>query len=107
MSRVSHWAVVVGLGVFLCGLQSISPAQDAKDFQITASLVGLPDGNVRTAEPYQPRAYPAKDDGKTPDRTKRPSWFGKPEDPKYRLKDGGNRSPEIHETGAAALGPSS
>src|SRR4051794_7865385 len=80
MSRVSYWMVLSGLSLSVW-MENSTRAEEAKDFQIAASLLDLPEKNVRTAEPAQPRAYPAKKDGKTPDRLKKPSWLGSPEDP--------------------------
>jgi len=60
----------------------------AQESQVNPAMFGLGDnGNKRTAEPSEVRAYPAKADGETPDRSKKPVWIASKTDPDYKLKD--------------------
>src|SRR5712692_4657964 len=60
----------------------------AQDAQVTPQMFGLGNNkNARTAEPSEVRAYPAKGDGTTADRSKGPVWVGSKAQPEYKLKD--------------------
>ena len=85
MRQSSLW----GLAVVVSVAAMIGTCEETQDFQITPEMLGLPDGNRRTAEPNEVRAYPAKPDGKTPDRSKGgPVWIGSKSKPEHKLQDG-------------------
>jgi hypothetical protein len=57
--RLLRLLAVLSLSILLPqGIQA-----QTSDFKITPEMLGLPDGNARTAEPYETRVYPTDDKG--------------------------------------------
>jgi hypothetical protein len=87
MCKYFSLTAVFVVSLFLCGQWAVGQAQQANDFQITPGQLNLPSNNRRTAEPSEPRVYPAKKDG-TPDRSQGPVWIGSPSNSSYTLQNG-------------------